>query len=451
MNDKEGALAILLRETQTLTADGVADAILRTTRTGVLPPGTRLPTVTRTAEALGVSTSTVNKAWASLVQMGIIETRRRGGTVVARPLEPTSYRSYRGMDDSYQHSLAAGYPDADLLIDLAAIMRETPEGLRFGGYPRKDEIAPELREHLLSLIGYEPESLMLDADVIGTLPSALQAISHRGGSLGVADPEFPLYYVLLRQNGLTPAPIPFGVAGYDLDTLARLLEAGTRAFLFQTRVHNPTGVPIPDDNLRAIAELLARYDATAIEVDHHVHLVPERQVRLAALVPDRVLLLTSFAKAFHPDLRVIAVSGPQRIVDRMRVWKAGGSWVSGVSRHLLLECLRRDEALVAVAHARAEYDTRRRVFVDRLAAVDVRVHSSAGLSLWVPVVSERETLLALAAQGIAAAPGSAFTRLPREQEHIHLSLGLVGAHAQEISAEVAAAATRMPPLGASYF
>jgi len=52
-------------------------------RTGELAVGTRLPTVRRLAEELGLAPNTVAKAYRELEQVGILETRGRNGTFIA--------------------------------------------------------------------------------------------------------------------------------------------------------------------------------------------------------------------------------------------------------------------------------------------------------------------------------------------------------------------------------
>lgn len=56
---------------------------------GALEPGTRLPTVRRLAADLGIAAGTVARAYRELEQPGLIETRRRNGTVVA-PRPPSN-------------------------------------------------------------------------------------------------------------------------------------------------------------------------------------------------------------------------------------------------------------------------------------------------------------------------------------------------------------------------
>ena len=53
-------------------------------RDGRLPPGTRLPTVRELAGLLGLAVNTVARAYRELETAGIVETRGRFGTFVAR-------------------------------------------------------------------------------------------------------------------------------------------------------------------------------------------------------------------------------------------------------------------------------------------------------------------------------------------------------------------------------
>ena len=49
---------------------------------GTLVPGTKLPTVRRLADDLGLATNTVARAYRELEALGVIETRGRAGSVV---------------------------------------------------------------------------------------------------------------------------------------------------------------------------------------------------------------------------------------------------------------------------------------------------------------------------------------------------------------------------------
>ncbi|MET3173650.1 UNVERIFIED_ORG: GntR family transcriptional regulator [Arthrobacter sp. UYCu721] len=53
--------------------------------TGTLTAGSRLPTVRSLAADLGIAAGTVGRAYKELEAAGLIESRRRNGTVVAQP------------------------------------------------------------------------------------------------------------------------------------------------------------------------------------------------------------------------------------------------------------------------------------------------------------------------------------------------------------------------------
>jgi DNA-binding transcriptional regulator YhcF (GntR family) len=64
--------------------DQLRSQILDGIRGGRLPPGTRLPTVRELAGQLGMAVNTVARAYRELESAGVLETRGRFGTFVAR-------------------------------------------------------------------------------------------------------------------------------------------------------------------------------------------------------------------------------------------------------------------------------------------------------------------------------------------------------------------------------
>jgi DNA-binding transcriptional regulator YhcF (GntR family) len=64
--------------------DQLRTQIIDGSRDGRLPPGARLPTVRELAAKLGLAVNTVARAYRELESAGIVETRGRFGTFVAR-------------------------------------------------------------------------------------------------------------------------------------------------------------------------------------------------------------------------------------------------------------------------------------------------------------------------------------------------------------------------------
>ncbi|KQN94947.1 GntR family transcriptional regulator [Arthrobacter sp. Leaf69] len=96
---------------------------------GTLAPGTRLPTVRSLAADLGIAPGTVARAYRELEQAGLIETRRRNGTVVAGTLGdanppgvPAPESVAGAVTTAVEHYIAegrkSGFDDAALLAIL---------------------------------------------------------------------------------------------------------------------------------------------------------------------------------------------------------------------------------------------------------------------------------------------------------------------------------------------
>jgi DNA-binding transcriptional regulator YhcF (GntR family) len=93
------------------------------TASGVLPPGTRLPTIRQLSADLGLAPGTVSRAYRELDVAGVISARGRHGTYIARP--PTLTPDERA---SRLRLAAASYAQAARL--LGASQRETVLVLR---------------------------------------------------------------------------------------------------------------------------------------------------------------------------------------------------------------------------------------------------------------------------------------------------------------------------------
>lgn len=93
--------------------DQLRRAVLAAVRSGQLAPGTRLPTVRDLAGELGLAANTVARAYRELESAGVVETRGRHGTFVARtdPADAAMAAAARDYADTAR-SLGLGKPEA---------------------------------------------------------------------------------------------------------------------------------------------------------------------------------------------------------------------------------------------------------------------------------------------------------------------------------------------------
>jgi DNA-binding transcriptional regulator YhcF (GntR family) len=94
-------------------------AIIDAVRDGRLPPGDRLPTVRELAGELGLAVNTVARAYRELESAGIVETRGRRGTFIAR-CDPADAAMAAAAHAYAQTARGLGLDEQDAIRYLAA-------------------------------------------------------------------------------------------------------------------------------------------------------------------------------------------------------------------------------------------------------------------------------------------------------------------------------------------
>lgn len=89
-------------------------------RDGRLPPGTRLPTVRDLAGQIGLAVNTVARAYRELESTGVLETRGRYGTFVARA-DPADAAMAAAASSFAETARALGIDKVDALRYLDAV------------------------------------------------------------------------------------------------------------------------------------------------------------------------------------------------------------------------------------------------------------------------------------------------------------------------------------------
>ncbi|WP_037608149.1 GntR family transcriptional regulator [Streptacidiphilus rugosus] len=91
---------------------------------GAAPVGTRLPTVRKLAEDLGLAVNTVAKAYRELESAGVVETRGRAGTVIAASGDRALAELASAAARYAQRAKSLGLPPAQALDLLTTALHE---------------------------------------------------------------------------------------------------------------------------------------------------------------------------------------------------------------------------------------------------------------------------------------------------------------------------------------
>ena len=425
------------------TARGIAATVGRMVSAGSLPAGTRLPTVRDVARELGVSPTTVSEAWRSLTRAGAIVTRGRSGTFVAQadaPRQRWRYTQLGGVPAALD--LSTGVPDHDLLPDLTDALRRIGDGRLTTSY-LDAPVLSGLEETLRARWPFDPESITVVDGALDALDRIIGAVVRFGDHVVVENPAFPPLLDLLQTVGATVRGVPMDDDGPRPDRLRAVLADHPAAALFlQPRAHNPTGVSITPDRAAELAAVLADFpDVVVVEDDHAGDIATAAPVSLGVHLPGRTVHVASFSKSHGPDLRLAAIGGPAGIVGAVADRRLlGPGWSSRLLQGVLLDLLTDPAATAQVAAARDAYAARRAALLTGLRDRGVTATAADGINLWMAVDDQQIAMVALAAHGIAVAPGAPFCVTPLAGDHVRVTAGLVAGGFDDVAGVLASAA-----------
>ncbi|MCJ1707017.1 aminotransferase class I/II-fold pyridoxal phosphate-dependent enzyme [Microbacterium sp. VKM Ac-2923] len=450
------------------SAAGLAAEIARLVSDGTLGPGERLPTVRQMAADLGLSTGTVAAAWRALAQAGVVTSRGRSGTFVRSERREWLSPRVRGMASGEGSPVAApsglggrgahgirldlslGTPDPAMLPSLErALSRARPRADtgRYHDLP----VLPELHDALVEDWPVRTvEALTVVDGALDGISRTVEQVVRFGDRVAVESPGFPYIFDLVDATGGVVLPLESDADGILPAALARALAQRPSTLMLQTRAQNPTGVSMSVERARRLANVLLTVPGgravTVIEDDHSALIATAPAVTLARWIPAQVVHVRGFSKSHGPDLRIAALGGPARIVERIvRRRMLGPGWTSRLLQSVLLELLTDSRSVAPVRTARLIYRDR----LDRMAAalrrLDIDVGAPDGINLWLPVRDERAAVVYLAAEGIAVAAGGPFVADGSAHQRVRVTAGSVTENVRLVADALARAASAPPP------
>ncbi|HWJ11875.1 MAG TPA: PLP-dependent aminotransferase family protein, partial [Nocardioides sp.] len=329
---------------------GLADALRELIGDGRIGYGIRLPSERDLTEALGVSRTTVTRAYARLRDSSYAEARQGAGTFTRLPGGRT-----RALDRALWPSDVGNG-----VIDLVCAAATAPPGIaalyaeaaaelpaHLGGHGYFPAGMPALQAAIAAT--YDARGLPTDPDQVIVTPGALAATAVIGSALaGPRDrvlmeaPTYPNAVQALRSGGGRLATTTLDPLGWDLDAIgAALARHRPRLVHVMPDFHNPTGLVMSEPDRAAYARLLARHGATAVvdEAHHLLHLdegpagAPRRP--FASYSKDAICV-GSASKSIWGGMRLGWIRAPHALVDQLTRARVGLDLGAPVLEQLVL-------------------------------------------------------------------------------------------------------------------
>ncbi|MGN6414721.1 MocR-like transcription factor YczR [Flexivirga sp.] len=401
----------------------LADGIRRLVADGRLLHGTRLPSERELVTALGVSRTTVTRAYGVLRERGYASAVRGSGTVVQVPGGPVA-----GGGEPLE--LSALQPSGEDVIDLTCAAPAATPGLNrayewavermpsfiagAGYFPLG---VPELREAIATRyaergVPTDPDQIIVTTGALAGLAAIFRATLHRADPVVVESPTYPNSLRALQHAGARVVGAPLVTEAID-DVAGVIRRSGVRMMVAMPDFHNPTGAVWSDEERARIARKWRSSGVTGVVDETMSDIWLDRPIDarpMAGHAPDCVTV-GSASKTFWGGLRIGWIRAPHALSGAIARARLSMDLGAPVLEQLVVARLLRTQRELS-AESRQRITDSRRVLLglaERCPGWQVDA-PAGGLSLWWHLPTESSTALVTAAErrGVLLAPGSLF-------------------------------------------
>ncbi|MEU9732116.1 PLP-dependent aminotransferase family protein [Streptomyces sp. NPDC048002] len=399
----------------------VADQVAAEITSGVLKPGDRLPPQRAFARRHGIANSTATRVYQELGRRGLTVGEVGRGTFVraAAPTDPPALGEPAGsrVDLEFNYPVAPGQPEL-LAASLEGLLRPDvlADALRPVG-PAGHPAAREAAADLLVRGGWRPDParVLFAGNGRQALSAVFAALVPPGARLGVEELTYPVVKAIAGRLGITLVPLAMDDDGLVPEAVEEAHRAGPLAAVYaQPVLHNPLSLTMPAPRARRLAEVLRRLDLPLVE-DTIWAFLHDELPPLAALLPERTVLVDSLSKRVAPGLSlgfVVAPAAPGPLLGSLAAGLRSGGWTA---QRFNLEAVVRwqGEGVVGrlVRAKRQDAAVRQEIAARQLSGFELRTDPRSYHCWWrLPRPWRADTFVAAAARyGIGVPPAAAFT------------------------------------------
>ena len=303
---------------------------------GVLAPGTRLPSWIDLAVQLGISRGTVKTAYERLGDAQLVTSSRAKGTCVAEFLPARStvsqqpepvpgsslYQNFFLPTGDFQMGIPASdvFPVAIFSRLFSAAARKRMSALQLYTDPRGEaELKREIAAQLVLARGIKchPSQIFITTGFTGALGVLLHALNIQGQKAWVENPGFPPARRALEMAQLSLVPVPVDEEGINVSYGVQHAKEAALALVTPGQ-QAPLGMTLSLERREQLLAWAATNQSWIIEDDYLGELQLNRRAAPALFSMDnagRVIYVGTFSKTISPVLRLGFMVVPTVLVD----------------------------------------------------------------------------------------------------------------------------------------
>src|SRR5579871_4895836 len=311
----------------------LADAIAAEIADGTLKPGDRLPPQRNFAYERKIAVSTAGRVYSELLRRGLVVGEVGRGTFIsgdakrgaAAPGEPRGVR----IDLEFNYPIL---PDQTALIAKSLSGLEKPAALDAALRQATSTGTPAVRSVAATYLSQgawspSPDQLVFTGNGRQSIAAALAALVPTGGRCGVEALTYPFVKGIAARLGISLAPLAMDDGGVRPDSVQKAhREASLSAIYIQPAIQNPLGMTMTATRRADLLRVVEKLDIPVIE--DNVYGFFDDQPPLAAVAPDRCIVIDSLSKRVAPGLTVGFVVPPLRLRERVMASVRSGGWTA---------------------------------------------------------------------------------------------------------------------------
>ena len=293
----------------------IANAIDEDVQKGVLRAGARLPPHRDLADHLGVTVTTVTRAYVEAARRGLTSGHVGRGTFIRG--EPQELA-----ESVIDLSINILMPDREVAaLESRVFQRRALPWTELLGYSRPPG-HPRHREAMAAWLeraglATTADRVVLTAGAQHAMHAAFSVVTQPGDTVLVEELTYSGMRSLAQQMHLKLRGVSMDAEGLRPDALdAACRTSRARVLYCMPRLQNPSSAIMSEKRRRQIAAVAERHRLTVIEDDVYGFLSPERRP-FASLLPERTLFVTSVSKSLFPGIRLGCVAGPTSFIEKL--------------------------------------------------------------------------------------------------------------------------------------
>lgn len=413
----------------------LAEGIRQLVSNGRVLHGTMLPSERELVSELGMSRTTVTRAYQELRERGFAEAKQGSGTRIRIPggdigggSEPLAV----GIQETLPSGgidLTCGAPTAP--VGLASYYERALDQLPgyiggMGYYPMGLPVLRETiaHEYTRRNLPTSPDQIIVTAGALSAVATAARAVLARGARVLAESPSYPNSVTSLRQHGARMTALPIGPEGSDIPGIeAALARGGISAMLCLPDFHNPTGTLLDNAGRERWARALVTHDVRGIidETNADLWLDDRPDVLPMATFAPSLITVGSASKTYWGGLRLGWIRAPRELIGAINQVRSTVDLGAPVLEQLVLNLLMTERAGLD-SPTRAEL-RKNRDWTHAALGAQVPEWSiqkpGGGMSLWCNLPAPRSMALVAQAKksGLILSPGSTFAVNDHGLEH----------------------------------